>query len=148
MRRVQQRFEVRDAAVIVVNAEEIGNVVTVVFVRRGIHRQEPDAIDAKPLDVFEFLGHAPEVADPVVVGIKERLDRCFVKHRVLEPERIATHHASTDADLSVGPITSSIARIILTWGTHDDEAAQITPARYHDDVMDYLPQSEMIAGHG
>ena len=102
MRRVEQRLEVRDGAVIVVDAHEIGDVVTVVFVRRRIHRQEPDAIDAKLLDVVEFLGHAPEVADAVVVGIEERLDGRFVEHRVLEPERIATHRASTGSRSLVG----------------------------------------------
>ena len=38
MGRVEQRLEVRDGAVVVVDAHEIGDVVAVVLVRRGIHR--------------------------------------------------------------------------------------------------------------
>ena len=51
---IEQRLEVGDGAVVGVDAHEIGNVVAVVLVRRGIHRQQPDAIDAELLDVVEF----------------------------------------------------------------------------------------------
>ena len=148
MRRVEQRLEVHDGAVVVMDAHEIGDVVPVVLVRRGIHRQQPDAIHAKLPDVVEFLGHAPEVTDAVIVGIEERLDGRFVEHRVLEPERIATHRASTGAGLSSGPITSSTARIILTNGPDDDEPNETRPGRYHDVVMSLVSQVGIVARHG
>src|SRR5215210_3168120 len=105
MCRVEQGFEVSDRTVVVMDAHEVGDVIAVVFVWRRVHRQEPDAVDAKLPDVVELLGHAPEIADAVVIGIEERLDGRFVEHRVLEPERIATHLASTEAGFSSGPTT-------------------------------------------
>ena len=91
MGRVDECLEVLDRAVLVVDAEEIGDVIAVVLERRGVHRQEPDAIDPELLDVVELVGHAAEISDAVVVGIEERFDWHLVEHRVLEPERFGGH---------------------------------------------------------
>ena len=56
--------EVLDRAEVGVDLEEVRDVVAAVFERRLVHRQEPDAVDAEPLEVVELLDEAAEVAEP------------------------------------------------------------------------------------
>jgi hypothetical protein len=49
----EQRVEVVEAAVLVVDVEVVGNVVAVVVLRRRVARVEPDGLDAKRRDVVE-----------------------------------------------------------------------------------------------
>jgi hypothetical protein len=81
--------EVLDDAVVGVDAVEVGDVVPAVTKRRGVEGQQPDAVDAEPLEVVELLRQAAEVARPVVVRVEERPRVDLVEDGRLEPERLA-----------------------------------------------------------
>ncbi len=82
---VEELLEVVDGAVRGVDAVEVGDVVAVVLQRRGVHRQDPQAVDAELPHVVELRGQAGEVADAVAVGVEERLHVNLVEDRVLVP---------------------------------------------------------------
>ena len=50
------------------------DVVAAVAQRRRVHRQQPDAVDAEPLEVVELLDQPAEVARAVVVAVEEAAD--------------------------------------------------------------------------
>ena len=59
-------------AVVGLDREEVGDVVAAVAQRRGVERQQPDAVDAEPLQVVELLDQPAEVARAVAVAVEER----------------------------------------------------------------------------
>ena len=80
--------EVVDRPVVGMDREEVGDVVAAVAQRRLVHRQQPDAVDAEPLEVVELLDQSAEVAGAVVVAVEEPADVDLVEDRGLEPERV------------------------------------------------------------
>ena len=82
-----------DRPVVGMDGGEVGDVVAAVPERRGIHRQQPDAVDPEPLQVVELLGDAAQVAAAVVVAVEEAAQVDLVEHRPLEPERIGLEPA-------------------------------------------------------
>ena len=68
-----------------VNIAVVRDIIAVISQWRWIEWQQPDGIDAKLLDVVELVRQAAEVADPVVVGIEERLDVELIDDGVLVP---------------------------------------------------------------
>ena len=46
---------------------------------------QPNSVDAKRLDVIQFLGDAVEVADAVAVGVVEGADEYFIEDRFIPP---------------------------------------------------------------
>jgi hypothetical protein len=89
VRRQDEVLEVVDGAVVRMDRVEVGDVVAAVAQRAGVHRQQPDAVDAEPLQVVELLGQPDEVARPVVVAVVEAAQVDLVEDRPLEPQRIA-----------------------------------------------------------
>jgi hypothetical protein len=85
---LDERAEVLDRAVVGVDPVEVGDVVAAVAQRRGIEREQPDAVDPEPLQVVELLDQAAEVARAVVVAVEERARVDLVEHRRLEPGRV------------------------------------------------------------
>ena len=85
---IDEGLEVLHGAVVGVDRVEVGDVVAAVPERRGVHREQPDAVDAEPLQVVELLGQAAEVAGAVVVPVEETADVDLVEDRGLEPERV------------------------------------------------------------
>src|SRR5947199_784108 len=88
MRLLDELLEVVDRAVVGVDAEEVGDVVAAVAERRAVHRQQPDAVDAEPLEEVELLDQAAKVAAAVVVAVEEAADVDLVEDGVLEPEGV------------------------------------------------------------
>ena len=88
VRLLDERLEVVDVPVVGMDAEEVGDVVAAVAERRLVHRQEPDAVDAEPLQVVELLDQPAEVAGAVVVAVVEAADVDLVEDRRLEPQRV------------------------------------------------------------
>ena len=86
--RVDERADVVDRAVVGVHGVEVGDVVAAVAQRRGVHRQQPDAVDPEPLEVVELLGQAAEVAGAVGVAVEEAAQVDLVERRRLEPQRV------------------------------------------------------------
>ena len=94
-----KRLEVLDGAVVGVDREEVGDVVAAVAERRLVHRQEPDAVDAEPLEVVELLDQPAEVAGAVVVPVEEPADVDLVEDRGLEPERVRARTSGPGSDI-------------------------------------------------
>ena len=80
--------EVVDRPVVGVDGVEVGDVVAAVAERRRVHGQQPDAVDAQPLQVVELLGQPAEVARAVVVRVEEAADVDLVEDGALEPQRV------------------------------------------------------------
>src|SRR5439155_26956859 len=68
---------------------EVGDVVAAVAQGRGVHRQQPEAVDAEPRQVVELVGQPDEVAGAVVVAVEEAAQVDLVEDRALEPQRVA-----------------------------------------------------------
>jgi len=79
----------------------IRDVVAVVFERRGEERQKPQARDPEAFEIVELLRQPGEVADAVVVAVKERFDVSLIDDRVLEPQGVFVR-GSTRARRGVG----------------------------------------------
>ena len=85
---LDERADVVDRPVVGVDVVEVGDVVAAVAQRRRVHRQQPDAVDAEPLQVVELLGQAAEVARAVAVAVEEAAQVDLVEDRGLEPQRV------------------------------------------------------------
>ena len=83
--RLDEVADVLDRAVVGLDREEVGDVVAAVAQRGRVERQQPDAVDAEPLQVVELLDQAAEVARPVAVAVEERPRVDLVEDRGLEP---------------------------------------------------------------
>ncbi len=80
--------EVADGPELGQDRGEVGDVVAAVLERRGVDRQQPDAVDAEPLQVIEALGQAADIAGAVAVGVAEAADQDLVEDRALVPLRV------------------------------------------------------------
>ena len=89
VRLLDELAEVLDRSVVGMDREEVGDVVAAVAQRRRVHRQQPDAVDAEPLQVVELVDEPAEVAGAVVVAVEEAADVDLVEDGALEPERVA-----------------------------------------------------------
>jgi hypothetical protein len=89
VRLLDELAEVVDRAVVGVDREEVGDVVAAVAQRRGVHRQQPHAVDAEPLEVVELRDQPTEVTGTVVVPVEEAANVDLVEDGALEPQRIA-----------------------------------------------------------
>ena len=67
------------------HGEEVADVVAAVAKRRLEEGQQPDAVDAEPLEVFELVGDAQEITGPVGVRVIEAADEDLVEDRLLVP---------------------------------------------------------------
>jgi hypothetical protein len=88
VRGLDEVAEVLDRAVVGMDVEEVGDVVAPVAERARVHRQQPDAVDAEPLEVVELLLHAAQVAGAVAVRVEVAADVDLVEEGALEPERV------------------------------------------------------------
>ena len=89
VRLLDELAEVLDRPVVRVEREEVRDVVAAVAQRRLVHRQQPEAVDAEPLEVVELVDQAAEVAGAVVVAVEEATDVDLVEDGPLEPQRIS-----------------------------------------------------------
>jgi hypothetical protein len=80
--------DVVDGPVVGLDREEIRDVVAAVTQRRLVERQQPDAVDAQPLQVVQLLDQPAEVTGAVAVGVEERPRVDLVEDSRLEPERL------------------------------------------------------------
>ena len=85
---VHQLDHVGQDAVGRVDGEEVADVVPAVAQRRGVEGQQPDAVDAQPVQVVESLGQAPQVAAAVAARVGEAPQEDLVEHRSPVPLRI------------------------------------------------------------
>ena len=86
VRLVHELDEVAARAVARIDAVEVGDVVAVVAIRRGLERREPDDVDAERVQIVEALHQPLEIAAAVAVAVHERLEVEAVDDRVLVPE--------------------------------------------------------------
>jgi len=88
VRGVDQLDEVAEVAELREDLQEVADVVATVAKWRLVDRQQPDAVDAKPVQVVELLGQAADVTGPVAVGVVEAANQDFVEDGALVPERV------------------------------------------------------------
>ena len=79
--------EVRHAAVEGIDRRVVRDVVAVVDARRGIHRRDPDGVDAEIVEVVEARGDALDVADAVAIGVLKAARIKLVDDGVTPPFR-------------------------------------------------------------
>ena len=82
---LDQLDHVGEVAVPGMHGEEVGDVVAAVAHRRLVEGQQPEAVDAEPLEVVELLDESLEVAHAVVGGVVEPPDQHLVEDRLLVP---------------------------------------------------------------
>jgi hypothetical protein len=68
-----------------VDAEVVGDVVTVVLARRGVEGEKPDGSDAQIDKVVHGIDDALKIADAVAVAIAEGGDIDDVENCLVEP---------------------------------------------------------------
>src|SRR5256714_13487975 len=108
MGRVDEVVDVVDVPVVRVDREEVRDVVAAVAQRRVVEGQQPDAVDAQPLEVVELLDQAAEVTGAIAVAVEEAADVDLVEDGRLEPERLGLEPAGWVA-LSGGGVRRSRA---------------------------------------
>ena len=89
---VDQFGGVAHRAVVGVHAEEVGDVVPAVGQGRLVERQQPEAVDAQPLQVVELLGDPAQVTGAVAAGVVEPPDQHLVEDGPAVPLRIVDVH--------------------------------------------------------
>ena len=65
-----------------------GDVVAVVFQRRGIERQKPKRGDAQIVKIIQLLGEPLKVADAVGIAVGKRPHMELINDGVLIPKRV------------------------------------------------------------
>jgi hypothetical protein len=71
------------------HGHEVGDVVAAVAQRRGVDRQQPDAVDAEPFQVIQPGDQAAQIAGAVAGGVLETADEHLVEHRAPVPLRVS-----------------------------------------------------------
>ena len=89
VRRLDELDEVADGAEVGQDRHEVSDVVPAVPQRGIVDRQQPDAVDAEPLEIVEPGDQAAQVAGAVAVGVVEPADQNLVEDGVLVPLRVA-----------------------------------------------------------
>lgn|SRR5579862_731734 len=84
----EKRLEVIQSAVVGVNGSIIRDVITVVTQGRGKKGHQPNRIDAKFLEIVQFLGEAAKIPDSIPRAVVESTDVDLVDDSVFVPERI------------------------------------------------------------
>ena len=88
VRLVDEGDEVADVPVVGQHRHEVGDVVAAVAQRRGVDRQQPDAVDAEPLQVVQPGRQPAQVTGAVAGRVREAADEHLVEHRALVPLRV------------------------------------------------------------
>src|SRR6266508_455620 len=107
---IDEALEIVHEPVVGMDREEVGDVVAPVAQWRLVHRQEPDAVDAEPLQVVELLDQAAEVAGAVVVAVEEAADVDLVEDRGLEPKRVPLEPVAWLRHLSISDMSRGQTR--------------------------------------
>ncbi len=139
VRRVQQGDEVIDGAELGQHLVEVADVVATVAQRRVVERWQPKAVDAKPLQVVQLFGQAPQVAGAVGVGVIERAHQHLVEHRALEPRAIVRQRAGVPEVLRGGVLDAPPSS---TWLPSAGSCAQRTGADAMIHPTSNLPMSD------
>src|SRR4029079_13261450 len=95
--------------------QEVADVVAAIAQRRLVDRQQPDAVDAQPLEIVELLRQAANVAGAVRVGIVKAADQNFVENRALVPKRVTRLFDAVDDPVVGSTRHDWAARTAKTW---------------------------------
>src|SRR5436190_7223617 len=86
---VQKYFEIPERAVDRIDRVVVGDVVTIIFERRGVEGQQPKCSVSEILEVIEPLREPLKVADAIRIAVLKGPDVQFVDDSVFIPERVA-----------------------------------------------------------
>ena len=84
--------DVLDRAALCCHRAIVRDVVAAVSKRRRVERQQPEAVDAEPVQVVELLDDAGDIPDAVAVRVVEGPRQQLVEDRPLEPVRPGPEH--------------------------------------------------------
>ena len=82
---LHQLDRVGQVAVLGQDGPEVADVVAAVAERRLVEGQQPQAVDAEPLEIVELGGDAGQVAGAVVVAVEEAAHQDLVEDGPLVP---------------------------------------------------------------
>jgi hypothetical protein len=85
VRYLKQMLEIVESSVCGVNIAVVGNVIAVVYLRRGIYRGEPDAVYTKITKDGELGYNAGKVSDTVAVRVAKAFAVDLVYYGLLPP---------------------------------------------------------------
>ena len=63
----------------------IGNIVSIVALRRSAHRGKPDCINAKLLQIIEFFYNTAQISDPIAIAVFKATRIDLVYHCFFPP---------------------------------------------------------------
>ena len=113
VRGADEHLKIIERAVAWIHVAVVGDVVAVVLQRRREEREQPQAGDAKTLEVIELQRQAPQLAHAVVVAVEERFDVRLIDDGILVPKRVIVSGAlsgSWDAEWSGGGQVHGVGR--------------------------------------
>ena len=85
VRRFEQRVEIFHRPEILHNRLIIGNIITVIVVRRTENRVQPDDINAQTFDIIELFRNPFQIAHAVAVRVFEGTRINLINDRFLPP---------------------------------------------------------------
>ena len=94
MRFADELPGIAQGSIVWMNGAIFTDVVTVVEPRAGIERQQPNHVDTELHNVIQLLQQAGEVADPVVITVKETFEVQLINDGVAVPFRVRTTRGS------------------------------------------------------
>src|ERR1051325_1588491 len=83
---LKEKLKILERSVDRIDRVVIRYVISVIFERRRIKREQPDRGYPKLLQIIQLLGQAAKVADTIAVAVMESADVSFVDDGVLIPE--------------------------------------------------------------
>src|SRR3984893_8310497 len=115
MRLFDEEGDVGEVAVGGEHGPEVADVVPAVSEGRLVEGEEPEAVDAEPLEVLELLHETGEVARTVAVGVEEPADEHFVERGAAIPPRVVSRVERHRHYASPGLGTSLARRRCTMW---------------------------------
>src|SRR5690349_11058514 len=140
MRGVDEEDEIVDVTVVGMDPQKVGDVIPIVQIGRGIHRQNPDAIDSEIANVVEFLGKSAKVTLAIAIGVVKRAYRNFIKNGVFEPKGVVRWHTAALLLWGMTGIELVMGRIVELFVV---QRRQSIRSGIGVDIIDMLPAAEM-----
>jgi len=88
MRFLQKFFEIVDIAISGIDMIVVGNIISVVFERRGVEGQQPDGRYAQIFEIIEFFKQTLEITNSITIAITKGFNVQFVNDRVFVPVQL------------------------------------------------------------
>ncbi len=129
VRLLDQGHRVVHGPVVGMDLEEVGDVVAAVAQRGGVERQQPEAVDAQPLQVVQLGSQPAQVAVAVRGGVEEAAHEHLVDHRTSVPLRIGVASLNDGSGRRHGLQASCRGRLRAHRGGAEEPATPVARER-------------------